>query len=109
MGKILKYKLKFLLVVVICVLTVGNYKSFSMDYFQYIYNLEQKGCEVSKILKINSIDGSFIILGNRKIPKSKITKIYGNLKEGNYAVAAKCSEGIILIVFQGGKNGPSIY
>ena len=105
----LKYKLKFLLVTVTCVLTVGNYKSFSMDYFQYIYNLEQKGCKVSKILKINSVESSFIILGDRKIPKGKIMKVYGTLSEGNYAVAAECNEGIVLIVFQGGKNGPSIY
>ena len=94
---------------VTCVLTMGNYKSFSMDYFQYIYNLERKGCEVSKILKINSVDSDFIILGNLKIPKGKIIKIYGDLRKGNYAVVAKCNEGIVLIVFQGGKNGPSIY
>jgi len=79
------------------------------DLFFKVNSLKDKGCKTSKLMRINSVNSDSIVLSDRRIRKNKVIKVYGDLKVGNYAVIAKCNNGLILIIFPGGPNGPEVY
>ncbi len=79
------------------------------DLFFKVNSLKDKGCKTSKLMRINSVNSDSIVLSGRRIRKNKVIKVYGDLKVGNYAVIAKCNNGLILIIFPGGPNGPEVY